>query len=81
MVQGVGFRYWTMARARELRLGGFVRNLPDGSVEARISGPDRSVDRMVEFLSEGPGHSIVEELEEIERKPVEEPFMDFIIIR
>ena len=37
-VQGVGFRYFTQRQATSLGLGGFVRNLADGSVEVEASG-------------------------------------------
>ena len=38
-VQGVGFRWWTRARARELGLDGTARNLDDGRVEVVAEGP------------------------------------------
>ena len=40
-VQGVGFRFWTRARARELGLVGHARNLPDGRVEVVAQGVGR----------------------------------------
>lgn len=39
-VQGVGFRWWTRARALELGLTGGARNLPDGRVEVVAEGPE-----------------------------------------
>ncbi|MBI1377750.1 MAG: acylphosphatase [Frankiales bacterium] len=38
-VQGVGFRWWTRARALELGLTGWARNLDDGRVEVVAEGP------------------------------------------
>ena len=40
-VQGVGFRWWTRARALELGLVGTATNLDDGRVEVVAEGPDR----------------------------------------
>ncbi|HYU57189.1 MAG TPA: acylphosphatase, partial [Actinomycetota bacterium] len=54
-VQGVGFRYVTAQRARAMGVGGFVRNLPDGRVEAAFEGEDEAVDALVEFVRGGPG--------------------------
>lgn len=53
-VQGVGFRYATADAARRQGLGGHVRNLPDGSVEAEVEGGDAAVGAMLAFLEEGP---------------------------
>ncbi len=49
-VQGVGFRMIVKRWASELELGGYVRNLPDGSVEIYVEGPRHLVDRFVERL-------------------------------
>lgn len=51
-VQGVGFRWWTRARALELGLVGHARNLPDGRVEVQAQGDRDDVDRLLELLSE-----------------------------
>ena len=53
-VQGVGFRWWTRARALELGLVGHARNTADGRVEVVAQGPRGAVDRLVRLLSEEP---------------------------
>jgi acylphosphatase len=62
-VQGVGFRYNAHAVAVKLGVSGFVRNLPDGSVEAEIEGDDTAVGRMVEWLRSGPTWATVSSVE------------------
>lgn len=60
-VQGVGFRYHTRARARELGVRGWVRNLHDGRVEVWIEGPEPARKALCAWLQEGPpGASVVE---------------------
>jgi acylphosphatase len=58
-VQGVGFRYWALNRARELKLEGYVKNRGDGTVELVATGPRAAVDRMHKLLEEGPPGSSV----------------------
>lgn len=53
-VQGVSFRAWTQSKARDLGLRGWVRNAPDGSVQALLHGEADSVARMLEALHAGP---------------------------
>ena len=62
-VQGVGFRYATASRASSLGLGGWVRNMPDGSVEAVFEGPAERVESMVEWCREGPRGAQVDGVE------------------
>ncbi|WP_018262837.1 acylphosphatase [Methylobacterium sp. WSM2598] len=61
-VQGVGFRAWTRDEATRLGLSGHVRNCPDGSVEALLSGPAEAVERMVAALRRGPAGARVSEV-------------------
>jgi acylphosphatase len=53
-VQGVGFRYFTQAAANREGLHGWVRNLPDGSVEVEAEGDADAVDRFEHALRHGP---------------------------
>jgi acylphosphatase len=53
-VQAVGFRANAWSRARSLGLAGWVRNNPDGSVEAELEGPARRVEPLVEWFRRGP---------------------------
>jgi acylphosphatase len=46
-VQGVGFRYTTLAFAQELALTGWVKNLSDGSVQAVVEGPREKIEELL----------------------------------
>lgn len=53
-VQGVGFRWWTRARALELGLVGHARNTDDGRVEVVAEGDASALQRLVDLLAEQP---------------------------
>lgn len=53
-VQQVGYRQFIQTRARALGLGGFVRNLPDGTVEITASGCDCDLTRLERWALQGP---------------------------
>jgi acylphosphatase len=53
-VQGVWYRESMRREAERLGVAGWVRNAPDGSVEAVIQGPDEAVDALVEWAHGGP---------------------------
>lgn len=53
-VQGVFFRAWTKEQADQLAVTGWVRNRPDGSVEAHVEGDELAIERMVELMRSGP---------------------------
>ena len=59
-VQGVFFRQQTARIARELGVAGWVRNLPDGRVEAVLEGRRPAVEQLVEWTATGPPHALVE---------------------
>ena len=62
-VQGVFFRTETRDRARSLGVAGWVRNVPDGTVEAVFEGNDEKVDSMVEWCRRGPSGASVEHVD------------------
>ncbi len=57
-VQGVGFRFFTEAEAIFHRIHGFVRNLPDGTVEVVAEGERENLEKFLRALEKGPptGH-------------------------
>jgi acylphosphatase len=58
-VQGVLFRHHTQRKALQLGLTGWVKNLPDGSVEAVFEGDKTRVERMVQWCHRGPSEAHV----------------------
>ena len=68
-VQGVFYRAWAEGTSKELGLKGWVRNLPDGRVEAVFEGGKSSVEKMVGLCEKGPAHAKVEKVEMKEERP------------
>lgn len=72
LVQGVGFRNYVEDFALRHKLRGYVKNLPDGSVEACVNLDDKNYGIFLEALKIGPRLSRVEEV-----KATEIAFIDF----
>jgi len=68
-VQGVFFRDTTRRMAESRGVTGWIRNNPDGSVEAAFEGPDDAVDAMVLFAREGPRGATVEDVDIADEEP------------
>ncbi len=64
-VQGVNFRAATRGQALAHYIDGWVRNLPDGRVEAVFEGEQEDVDRILEWSRQGPPAALVTEVQEI----------------
>ncbi|MEM8641172.1 MAG: acylphosphatase [Cyanobacteria bacterium P01_G01_bin.54] len=62
-VQGVGYRFSTATKAKSLALQGWVRNLPDGRVEAVFEGAKWQVERMINWCYTGPSAAVVRDIE------------------
>ena len=78
-VQGVYFRQGMKETAEKNNVKGWVRNLPDKSVEAVLEGEESNVDAVIDWSNFGPPGAIVEELKVIIEDNVEE-LADFEIL-
>lgn len=64
LVQGVAFRRCAVDEAERIgRVSGWVRNLPEGSVEVLAEGPRAEIEAFVTWLRRGPRHARVERVE------------------
>ena len=61
-VQGVFFRSEARERARSLGVAGWVRNVPDGTVEAVFEGPAERVESLLQWCRRGPAGARVDEV-------------------
>jgi len=62
-VQGVWFRESMRSEAERLGVTGWVRNAPDGSVEAVVQGPDTAVDALIAWARIGPPQARVDRID------------------
>lgn len=69
VVQGVFFRASTVRAAQEIGVAGWVRNLPDGRVEAVFEGTAEQVEQAVAWARRGPERAIVTALEQHTEEP------------
>ena len=69
LVQGVFFRDTCRSEATRLGVAGWVRNCPDGSVEAVFEGEPEAVSAMVRWAGEGPRSARVEQIETYDEPP------------
>ncbi|WP_067867515.1 acylphosphatase [Neptuniibacter marinus] len=78
-VQGVWFRKSTQEQAESLGLSGWVRNLPDSSVELMVSGDELAVRQLEAWLSQGPELAVVAEVKSKQKALQELPY-PFVIV-
>jgi acylphosphatase len=78
-VQGVFFRETSRRLAEKLHISGWIKNCPDGKVEAMITGEKSDVEQFIEFCKAGPERAFVENVEVSKRETT--GFQKFEIIR
>src|SRR5215216_121989 len=78
-VQGVGFRAFTKARADEVGVKGWVKNLLDGRVESVMQGPGDRIEKVLQSVRKGPRGSRVDGVA-VKDEAIGEKFGDFRVI-
>ena len=68
-VQGVGYRFSTVQKAKQLGVSGWVKNLPDGRVEAVFEGTQVAVEAMIDWCNEGSRSAVVKEIIQCSETP------------
>ncbi|GAC1413901.1 MAG: acylphosphatase [Gemmatimonadaceae bacterium] len=64
-VQGVGFRWYVMEMARELKLAGWVKNRPDGHVEIAAAGDGAALAKLEAAVHAGPPGANVDDVRQL----------------
>lgn len=80
IVQGVGLRWRAFQRANDLGLTGWIRNRPDGDVDALLQGDETKIREMIEWMQQGPSHARVQNVQ-VQWKNAKRLFDDFHIQR
>jgi len=78
-VQGVGFRNFVFLHAKKLNIKGYVKNNPDGTVEAVFEGDEDKINRMIELCKKGPERARVDKIDIVDIEI--NNYQDFRIIR
>lgn len=77
-VQGVGFRYFARQKALELKLGGWIRNKMDGSVEIEVEGHSETIELFIDLLKLGNSYSRIDRIFRTELPELQE-YQSFFI--
>jgi len=80
-VQGVGFRWFVVERARRLQLAGWVRNRPDGKVEIAASGDAQALAAFESAVTSGPPGAQVQKVSRLADTAADSLQTPFAIVR
>ncbi|ACM20326.1 acylphosphatase [Geotalea daltonii FRC-32] len=78
LVQGVAFRQSTQQTAQRLNVCGWVKNLPDGSVQGCFEGEETDVETLIGWCHEGPSRAEVSGVN-VKKEPFSGQFESFRI--
>lgn len=77
-VQGVFFRHNTKKQAIRLGLKGYTKNMPDGTVEIVVEGPEDKLNQLINFCENSPGASDVSKVD-VKFEKAKGEFKDFVV--
>lgn len=77
-VQGIGYRSFVKSNARKLGLVGWVRNLPEGTVEAEVAGLQEAIDHLVRLCKKGPFMAEVKAVD-VQVSEKDFPYAEFVV--
>lgn len=77
-VQGVGYRKFVRHNAEKLGLVGWVRNLPEGTVEAEVAGDENKIEKLIAACRKGPMLSEITAVD-VEWEEKDFPYQEFVI--
>lgn len=72
----VNFRWETKTRADQVGVSGWVKNTPEGKVEAEFQGDETSVNQMIDYVKTGPPAANVNDIK-VEELPTDESLIEF----
>jgi acylphosphatase len=79
-VQGVGYRATTSRKASQLKIKGWIKNLPNGSVEAIIEGDEEAVNKLIKWCFRGPTNARVRDIQ-VDKMTATGEFPYFFVMR
>jgi len=79
VVQGVNLRWMIQRKAVQLGLGGYVKNMPNGSVEVGVIGEKEKINSLIEWFKSNPGYSQISQIDEEDDEIIGD-FNDFTIL-
>jgi len=79
-VQGVGLRKFIKKNALNLSLKGWVKNLPDGRVEALVQGSKENIEKLIKICEKGSFFADVKSIQ-VEWGQLEDAFEDFVVLK
>lgn len=77
-VHGVGFRKFIKTNGNKLGLVGWVRNLPEGTVEAEVAGDEERVQKLIQLAKKGPFLAEVTQVD-VEENEKDFPYSEFLL--
>ena len=77
-VQGVGFRQFTLHKARQLNVSGWVRNTMDGKVQLVAKGNKQDLETFIDYLKSGPSMARVENVSKYQMQKLDD-FSEFMV--